>query len=90
MQSMPARPADLIVENPAQVVTCEQGTGEGTTGVIEQGALAASGERVVWVGPASRLVEDVALKPGGQRLDARGRVVLPGLVGLQRRAIRAR
>ena len=79
MQGM-ASPADLIIENTAQVVTCEPGTGEGSAGIIAQGALAARGERIVWVGPASRLPADVVLEPRGRRLDARGRVVLPGFV----------
>ncbi len=80
MPSIAARPADLIMENAAQVATCEQGLGEGSIGLIEQGALAARGKRIVWVGPASRLAEEVALEPGGRRLDARGGVVLPGFV----------
>lgn len=77
---MVAHPADLIVENACQLVTCAPGTGEGSIGVIAQGALAARGERIVWVGPASQLTSDVALEPRGRRLDARGRVVLPGFV----------
>jgi imidazolonepropionase len=71
--------ADLIVEGAAQVVTCEPAGGD-PLGVVEQGTVAAAGERIVWVGPPARAGAEVRLNPGGRRLDARGRVVLPGFV----------
>lgn len=73
--------ADLIVENATQVVTCDptRGTG-GRVGLVERGAVAAAGERIVWIGPAGRVGAEVRLSPDGKRLDARGRVVLPGFV----------
>lgn len=73
--------ADLIVENAAQVVTCDptRGTG-GRVGLVERGAVAASGERIVWIGPAGRVAAEVRLLPNGRRLDAGGRVILPGFV----------
>ncbi|HEV8457810.1 MAG TPA: imidazolonepropionase [Methylomirabilota bacterium] len=73
--------ADLIVENAVQVVTCDptRGTG-GRVGLVERGAVAAGGERIVWIGPAARAGAEVRLQPNGQRLDAAGRVVLPGFV----------
>jgi imidazolonepropionase len=73
--------ADLIVDNCAQLVTCDPTRGAGDRlGVLEGGALAASGERVVWVGPSSRLAEDVRPAPDCRRIDGRGRVLLPGFV----------
>jgi imidazolonepropionase len=72
--------ADLVVDNASQVVTCEPSLGEGPLGVIEQGAIAARGTRIVWVGPAARLAGEVTLAPGGSRLDARRRVIVPGFV----------
>jgi imidazolonepropionase len=71
--------ADLLVEHAAQVVTCEP-AGDDPLGVLAPGALAAAGERIVWIGPAARAGAEVRLAPGGRRLDARGRVVLPGFV----------
>jgi imidazolonepropionase len=72
--------ADLVVANTAEVVTCDPRLGEGPLGVISDGALAAAAGRVVWVGPASRLVHEVTLTGDGRHLDARGRVALPGFV----------
>jgi imidazolonepropionase len=72
--------ADLIVENAAQVVTCEPAVGEGALGVIPAGTVAANGERIVWTGPASALGASVRPIPGARRLDARGGVILPGFV----------
>ena len=54
---------DLIIANPAEVVPCEQGLAEGSSGVIEHGALGA------------RPTAEVALEPGAGGLDARGRVL---------------
>jgi imidazolonepropionase len=71
--------ADLVVEGASQVVTCEPSGGD-ALGVVAGGAVAALGERVAWVGPGARLAAEVALRPGGRRLDARGRVALPGFV----------
>ena len=73
-------PADLVVANLAELVTCEPALGEGPLGVIEKGALAAHGGRIVWVGPESRLGAEVAAGPGARRLDAGGGVGLPGFV----------
>ena len=73
-------PADLVVANLAELVTCEPALGEGPLGVIENGALAAQGGRIVWVGPESQLAAEVRDAPGAQRIDGRGAVGLPGFV----------
>ena len=49
-------------------------------GVIPDGAVAARGERLVFVGPQRDLERQVRLRDGGRRLDARGGTVLPGFV----------
>jgi imidazolonepropionase len=72
--------ADLIIDNAAQVVTCEPALGEGALGVIERGAIAATGGRIVWVGPSSRLRTQVTLTARGLTIDAGGRVAVPGFV----------
>jgi imidazolonepropionase len=72
--------ADLIVTNVAELVTCEPSLGEGPLGIIPNGALAAADGRIVWAGPATDLAAKVKLARDGRRLDARGRVALPGFV----------
>jgi imidazolonepropionase len=76
----PGLAADLLITNVAEVVTCEPALGEGPLGVIAAGAIAAAGGRVVWVGPESRVADEVRLTLGGRRVDGRGGVALPGFV----------
>ena len=76
-------PVDLIVTNIAELVTCEPALGEGPLGVIRSAALAAAGGRIVWVGPAAKLDDQVTVPPFPVRVDtvdARGAVALPGFV----------
>lgn len=71
---------DLIVTNTSQIVTCAEGIGDGPLGVIDDGAVAVAGGEIVWVGRASDLRDDVKPAPGMTEIDARGGVVLPGLI----------
>lgn len=48
--------------------------------IIPDGAVAAEGGRIVWIGKASEVHSHVELKRGGDEIDARGSVVTPGLV----------
>ena len=76
--------ADLVVSGAGELLTCARTTtGPGSRsalGLIPNGAVAAREGRVVWVGPANALEEEVRLVHGGQTVDADGRVVMPGLV----------
>jgi imidazolonepropionase len=72
--------ADLAVTNLVELVTCEPTLGDGPLGVVRDGALAAADGRIVWIGAAADLAREVRLAPAGRRLDARGRVALPGFV----------
>lgn len=71
--------ADLIVEGAAEVVTCA-GISQSDSGAIPDGAVACSGERIVFVGSAAECRRRVALTAGGRHIDARGGTVLPGFV----------
>ena len=72
--------ADLVVTGVSELVTCEPSLGEGPLGVIRDGAVAAYGGRIVWIGPAREADERLKLAPRALRVDARGRVALPGFV----------
>lgn len=72
--------ADLVVVNLAEAVTGEPALGQGPLGVIPRAALAAAGERIVWVGPEAELARAVAPAPGAREVDARGAVAVPGFV----------
>ena len=76
--------ADLVITGAGELLTCSAGdaragTGRGL-GMIVRGAIAARAGRVVWVGDGSRLKDEVRLLPGAQKVEAEGRMVMPGLV----------
>jgi len=60
--------ADLIVKNAGELITCARDDatpdGRSSLGRIENGAIAAREERIVWVGEASALRENVRLVEG--------------------------
>jgi 5-methylthioadenosine/S-adenosylhomocysteine deaminase len=60
--------ADLLITNGTILTMDTPGT------QIENGALAVVGDRIVWVGPASDE------PPAAQRIDAKGGIIMPGLV----------
>lgn len=72
--------ADLVVTGASQLVTCDPSLGAGPLGVIERGALAASGGTVVWAGAEAELSRAVETTPNAAEVDAAGGAVIPGLV----------
>lgn len=68
-----------VVVVAGEVRTCDPSFGEGSTGVIVDGAIAIEGERIVWVGPRSQLASSVDVS-GVEEIDAGGRAVIPGFV----------
>lgn len=75
--------ADFALTGISRLVTVAPDRyGSGPLGVITDGALAAQGGRIVWVGPEAHLEQAVAIEavPPESRHDARRRAVLPGFV----------
>jgi imidazolonepropionase len=76
-------PVDLLVHNIAQLVTLagsagsRRGRAMRELGIIERGAVAIAGGRVVAIGPEVQLI--AAVQPV-ETLDAGGRAVIPGFV----------
>jgi imidazolonepropionase len=77
--------ADRILAGAAQVVTF-RGTPRGRVGdtversTIRDGSVAVHRGRIVFVGPAGECAKKVALADGGEQIDCRSRVILPGLI----------
>ena len=69
------RPADLVVRNAGELLTCADGLG-----VISGGAVAVGEGRISWVGPDPDLEAAVEIGPRTRVIDAGGRVVMPGVV----------
>ncbi|MGH7903754.1 MAG: imidazolonepropionase [Candidatus Dormibacteraceae bacterium] len=72
--------ADLILHGIGQLVTCEQGQGEGPLGLLEDAAVASLNGQIVWVGPSGRWPWRLQLTEDAEVLDAHGAAVLPGFV----------
>jgi cytosine/adenosine deaminase-related metal-dependent hydrolase len=85
---------DLIIANARQLVTLEapgrlsrggqgsprRGKEMSRLGLIENGAVAVRGDRIVDVGTTRDVLAKNRLDRGGELLDASGRVVCPGFV----------
>ena len=74
--------ADWLLRGASRLVTLESTDAANPLGVVERGALAALGGRIVWAGPEAALPTAVAVEavtPAAQ-VDAGGRAVLPGFV----------
>jgi len=70
---------DFLLTGAGQLVTADPSLGEGTLGLVQRGAVAASQGTVVFAGPEAELPE-LPLAEQCTRLDAGGRAVLPGFV----------
>jgi len=66
-----------LLENIAQLATCRAEGGQGDIHAIEDAALVWQDETIRWVGPRRELPAEYA---AGERIDAGGRLVIPGLV----------
>jgi imidazolonepropionase len=75
------QPCDLLIHSASQLLTLaggpQRGQALGTLGIIEDGAVAVAGERILAVGRTADLRAQYAPR---NMLDAGGRVVLPGFV----------
>ncbi len=71
----------LILHNAGQLLTLAGGPQRGQTlgrlGIIDQGAVAIRGDRILAVGESNHLLNTY---PEASQLDAQGRVVMPGFV----------
>jgi imidazolonepropionase len=75
--------ADFGLFNVDKLVTVAPGShpaAKGDLGVIERGALAARGSKIVWIGPMEEFHDHVQLLPDATMLNTHGRTVLPGFV----------
>lgn len=70
-------PRSRVLTNISQLATCRAEGGQAQIHAISDAALAWDKGEIVWVGPAAELPEDYR---ESERLDAGGRLVIPGLV----------
>jgi len=80
--------ADLILHNIGQLLTmapelhptADPDPARRVLGILTRASLAVSGERIAWIGPDADRARAVTQAPGCRVVDARGAVLLPGLV----------
>ena len=81
---MPMKPADLIIENAAQILTLSAGKSAGKAeeklAILTNGSMAIAKGRIVWVGPWQQISQQVDLSSNPHRIEASGKVVLPGFI----------
>jgi len=69
------RPQGTIALVGARVVTMQDG-GRNNQGVIENGTIVVTGNRITAVGPSG----SVSIQAGAKRVDVRGRTIIPGFI----------
>jgi imidazolonepropionase len=70
--------ADLLIHDAAELLTCAAGAPD-LIGLIRGGSVAAAGGRIVSAGPSAEVAAAVDASQA-RKIDASGRVVLPGFV----------
>jgi imidazolonepropionase len=72
---------DLIIKNAEELLTLSPSFKEGSgLGMIRDGAVVVKNSRILWVGRTKKVSEKFLLNRGGQEIDAKGKVVMPGLI----------
>lgn len=72
---------DLIIKNAKELLTLSSSfKDESRLGIIQNGTVAVKEGRIFWIGKTDELPGDFGLGPEGQVIDARGKVVMPGLI----------
>ncbi len=71
-----AKPSGTVAIAGAKVLTMRAGLDATDAGVIDSAVILIEGDRIVAVGPAS----EVSVPAGATRVDATGKVIMPGLV----------
>jgi imidazolonepropionase len=76
--------ADLLVENAAQLLTVAAAENsrpaQENLGIIPGGTVAIQGGRILWAGPGDQASESIALPKEVKKIDASGKVVMPGFI----------
>jgi len=72
---------DLVIKNAHELLTLSLSLkDESGLGIIQNGAVAVKGTKIFWIGKTEGLGEKFILKREGCEIDARGKIVMPGLI----------
>ena len=71
----------IVLENISELATCPPGNPQGDAGLIRDAALVVANGEILWAGHSADLPQPYRERqPSAQRIDCRGRLVVPGLV----------
>jgi len=72
---------ELIIKNANELLTLSSSSSDKSgLGIISNGAIAVKDGRILWVGRIDKFPENFILIPKGKEIDAKGKVVMPGLI----------
>ena len=72
---------DLIIKNASELLTLSPVSKEESgLGIIRNGAIVVENGRISWVGKTEELSKRILLKQKGKKIDAKGKLVMPGLI----------
>lgn len=72
---------DLIIKNAKELLTLSSSFRDKSgLGIVRNGAIAVKEGKIFWIGETDQLPGDFVFGSKGQEIDARGKVVMPGLI----------
>jgi len=72
---------DLIIKNASELLTLSPVSKEESgLGIIRNGAIVVENGKIFWVGKTEELSKRILLKQKGKKIDAKGKLVMPGLI----------
>jgi imidazolonepropionase len=72
---------DLVIKNAAELLTLSSSLNEESgLGMIKNGAIAVKERKILWIGRTEEFPKEFSLSKGGRKIDATGKVVMPGLI----------
>jgi imidazolonepropionase len=72
---------DLIIKNASELLTLSPVSKEESgLGIIRNGAIVVENGKISWVGKTKELSKRILLRQKGKKIDAQGKVVMPGLI----------
>jgi len=71
----------LLIEHAGELLTLSDSfKDESTLGIVRDGAIAIRGEKILWVGETPHIPKALLDGPGVKVIEAKGKVVMPGLI----------
>jgi imidazolonepropionase len=72
---------DLIIKNASELLTLSPVSKEESgLGIIRNGAIVVENGKIFWVGKTEELSKRILLKQKGKKINAKGKLVMPGLI----------